>query len=201
MNQSALVKIFTIVATLATGTIVSMKAIQATIPSASSHIDGTLLAKADTALAKQLQGKPVVVDIYASWCPGCKNIAPTLSKLEQQYGTKMNLVVFDVSDAKTTQASMKKAASLGLTNFFNANKSKTSTVAIIDPATGKIVKQFQNNPELTDYTAVLDATIAKMSRGDAMKKDGAAMSGDAMKKDGAAMGGDAMKKNGDAMKK
>jgi thiol-disulfide isomerase/thioredoxin len=27
-------------------------------------------------LARQLQGKPVVVDIYASWCPACKNIAP-----------------------------------------------------------------------------------------------------------------------------
>jgi thiol-disulfide isomerase/thioredoxin len=182
MNQSALVKIFAIVASLATGTIVGMNALQATIPSASSLIDGSLLAKADTALAKQLQGKPVVVDIYASWCPGCKNIAPTLSKLEQQYGTKMNLVVFDVSDAKTTQASMKKAASLGLTNFFNAHKSKTSTVAIIDPATGKVVKQFQNNPELADYTTVLDVAIAKMSSGDAMKKDGAAMSGDAMKK-------------------
>ncbi|MGF1540413.1 MAG: thioredoxin domain-containing protein, partial [Pleurocapsa sp.] len=27
-------------------------------------------------LAQQLQGKPVVVDIYASWCSACKNIAP-----------------------------------------------------------------------------------------------------------------------------
>uniref|UniRef100_UPI0035932352 TlpA family protein disulfide reductase n=1 Tax=Chamaesiphon sp. TaxID=2814140 RepID=UPI0035932352 len=36
-------------------------------------------------LAQQLQGKPVVVDIYASWCPACKNIAPTVSQLKQQY--------------------------------------------------------------------------------------------------------------------
>jgi thiol-disulfide isomerase/thioredoxin len=92
----------------------------------------------------------VVVDIYASWSPGCKNIAPTLSQLKQQYGTKANFIVFDVSDSKATQTSMKMAARLGLTSFFNANKSQTSTVAIIDPASGKIIKQFRNNPELAD---------------------------------------------------
>ncbi|MFN5754310.1 MAG: TlpA family protein disulfide reductase, partial [Pseudanabaena sp.] len=31
-------------------------------------------------LAQKLQGKPVVVDVYASWCPACKNIAPTVSE-------------------------------------------------------------------------------------------------------------------------
>lgn len=35
--------------------------------------------KGETSLAKELQGKPVVVDIYATWCPGCKNIALTIS--------------------------------------------------------------------------------------------------------------------------
>ncbi len=182
MKLSATAKVLAVVVTLTSGTIVGINALHAASPAAKFAANGQLLAKADTALAKQLQGKPVVVDIYASWCPGCKNIAPTLSKLEQQYGTKMNLVVFDVSDAKTTQASMKKAAALGLTNFFNANKSKTSTVAIIDPANGKVVKQFQNNPELADYTAALDLSIAQIGKGDAMKKDGGAMGGDAMKK-------------------
>ena len=191
MKLSRSSQIFTIVATVASSTVIGMTVIQAaSLPSAKLPVAGQLLAKADTALAKQLQGKPVVVDIYASWCPGCQNIAPTLSKLEQQYGSKMNLVVFDVSNAKTTQDSMKKAAKLGLTNFFNANKSSTSTVAIIDPASGKVVKQFHNNPDLADYTAALDLSIAKMGSGDAMKKDGDAMGS-----------GNAMKKPGDAMKK
>jgi hypothetical protein len=43
-------------------------------------------------------------------------------------------------------------------------------VAIIDPATGKIAKQYQNNAELTEYTSILDSSIAKMASGDAMKK-------------------------------
>jgi thiol-disulfide isomerase/thioredoxin len=140
-------------------------------PTANIPTAATLIAKGESkSLAKQLQGKPVVVDIYASWCPGCKNIAPTLSQLKKRYGSKVNFVVFDVSDSKTTQAAMKTAEKLGLTNFFNANKSQTATVTIFDPATGKIAKQLRNNADLTEYTSIIDSSISKMSSTDAMKK-------------------------------
>jgi thiol-disulfide isomerase/thioredoxin len=175
--------ILAIAATLVTTTVGAISAVQnISVPSVQSPARSTLIAKGETtSLAKQLQGKPVVVDVYASWCPGCKNIAPTLSQLKQQYSGKANFVVFDVSDSKTTQASMKMAAKLGLTGFFNANKAQTSTVAIIDPATGKVLKQFRNNAEIIEYTAILDRAIAQGS-GDAMKKPDAMGSGGAMKK-------------------
>jgi thiol-disulfide isomerase/thioredoxin len=206
--------ILAIAATLTATTFGAVAAIQnISTPSAKLPAPATLIAKGETSpLAKKLQGKPVVVDIYASWCPGCKNIAPTLSQLRQQYGTKASFVVFNVTDAKTTKASMKMAQELGLTSFFNANKSKTATVAIIDPATGKVMKQFHNNSETADYNSVLNFAIAQgrggdaMGHGDAMKKPDAMGHGDAMKKPDAMGHGDAMKKsdamgNGDAMKK
>lgn len=115
-------------------------------------------------LAEELQGKPVVVDIYATWCPGCKNIAPTLSRLRQEYGNKAHFVVFDVTDRTTTQAAEAKARQLGLSEFLAANKSQTSMVAIIDPATGMILKQFRNNPNQRDYKAVLDMAISQMAK-------------------------------------
>ena len=194
--------ILAIAATLATTTVSSMAAIH-NLATPSATVPGVtrLIAQAETTpLAKKLQGKPVVVDIYASWCPGCKNIAPTLSQLKQQYSSKANFIVLDVTDAKTTKASMKMANALGLSSFFQANKSKTSTVAIIDPATGKIMKQFQNNAEITEYSSILDRAIAQGRGGDAMKKTDAMSHGDAMSN------GDAMKKpdamgHGDAMKK
>ncbi|MDX2098565.1 MAG: thioredoxin family protein [Leptolyngbyaceae cyanobacterium bins.59] len=115
-------------------------------------------------LAKQLQGKPVVVDIYASWCPKCQNIAPTLSRLKQQYQGKAHFVVFDVSDRTTTQAAEMKAKELGLSEFLAANKSQTSLVAIIDPSNGRVLRQFRNNSNQGDYTAVLDNAIVRMKK-------------------------------------
>lgn len=112
-------------------------------------------------LAKQLQGKPVVVDIYASWCSACKNIAPTLSQLKQEYGGKVHFVVLDVSDrAKATQAA-NRARELGLGQFFAANKSQTGMVAIIDPATGNVLTQHRNNANKSAYTSVLNAALSR----------------------------------------
>jgi thiol-disulfide isomerase/thioredoxin len=164
--------------TITTGlaaTMMGVNALQAaSLPTASLIASPQLIAMGNTtALAKQLQGKPVVVDIYASWCPACKNIAPTLSQLNQKYSNKANFVVLDVSDRQTTAASMKLAAKLGLTKFLNDNKSQTGTIAIIDPASGAIKKQFRNNADLAAYTAVLDSSIAQMGSG--MKKPGDAM--------------------------
>jgi thiol-disulfide isomerase/thioredoxin len=112
-------------------------------------------------LAQQLQGKPVVVDIYASWCPACKNIAPTVSKIKQQYGNKITFVTLDVSNKTSSAKAEAKAKQLGLSKFFAANKTQTGSLTIVDPATGNILGQERNNPELTAYSTVLDSAIAK----------------------------------------
>jgi thiol-disulfide isomerase/thioredoxin len=111
-------------------------------------------------LAKQLQGKPVVVDIYASWCPACRTIAPTLSKLRQDYGTRVHFVVLDVSDKAKSEQSEAKARQLGLGAFLAANKTQTGMVTIIEPSTGKILAQQRNNPNTSAYTSVLNKALA-----------------------------------------
>jgi thiol-disulfide isomerase/thioredoxin len=112
-------------------------------------------------LARQLQGKPVVVDIYASWCPACKKIAPTLSELRTNYKRKAHFIVLDVSDKNKATQSAITARKLGLGKFFAENKSKTGLVAIVDPATGKILAQYVQNSNTVDYAKVLDTAIAK----------------------------------------
>lgn len=112
-------------------------------------------------LSKSLQGKPVVIDVYASWCPACKNIAPTLSQLKQQYAGKVHFVVLDVSDKASTAKSEAKAKELGLSKFFEANKTQTGSLTIVDPKTGKILAQERNNPDKKVYSKALDQAIAK----------------------------------------
>lgn len=110
-------------------------------------------------LAQELQGKPVVVDVFAQWCPACKNIAPTLSKLEADYADRVNFVVLDVTDSSTTAEAEAKADQLGLSSFLAANKSQTGMLTIVDPATGNILAQHRNNPKIEDYQTVLDAAL------------------------------------------
>ncbi|NJR49584.1 MAG: redoxin domain-containing protein [Leptolyngbyaceae cyanobacterium CSU_1_3] len=112
-------------------------------------------------LAQELQGKPVVVDVFATWCSACKNIAPTLSQLKKDYEGKVNFVVLDVSSQSTAAEAEKKAKQLGLIDFLAANKAQTGMVAIIDPATGKVLAQHRNNANLADYKTVLDPALTQ----------------------------------------
>jgi thiol-disulfide isomerase/thioredoxin len=112
-------------------------------------------------LAQKLQGKPVVVDVYASWCAACRNVAPTLARLKQDYAGKVNFVVLDVSNPTTTQQAEAKAKELGLEKFLKMNKSQTGLIAIVDPATGKILAQHRNNASQSAYTSVLDNALAR----------------------------------------
>lgn len=118
----------------------------------------TASSSANQGLAQQLQGKPVVVDIYADWCAGCKKIKPTLEALKEEYGDTANFVVFDVTNKSTTEASEAKAKELGLEKVFAEHKAKTATVAVMNPATGEVVKLFQKNQNKADYVAALDTT-------------------------------------------
>lgn len=112
-------------------------------------------------LAKKLHGKPVVIDIYASWCPACKNIAPTVSQLKQQYAGKVHFVVLDVSDRASTAKSEAIARELGLSQFLADNKTQTGSLTIVNPSTGKILAQHRNNANKSTYTKVLDAALAR----------------------------------------
>jgi thiol-disulfide isomerase/thioredoxin len=114
-----------------------------------------------TGLASELQGKPVVVDIYASWCPACKNVAPALETLKKEYNGKANFVVLDVSDKASTTKAIARAKELGLDKFLAKNQSQTGLIAIIDPATGKSLIEEQNNADVATYKKSLDTLIAQ----------------------------------------
>ena len=59
---------------------------------------------------KQWQGKVIVLNFWATWCPPCREEMPELSEMQKQYHQK-NVVIVGLSteDLDTTKAFMKNA--------------------------------------------------------------------------------------------
>ncbi len=112
-------------------------------------------------LARELQGKPVVVDIYSSSCGACRALAPTLSQLKEQYKGQAHFIVFDVSNRETIRDAEAEARKYGLEDFFAKYKSQTATVTIINPDNGDVLAQHRKNNNLSAYTSVLDNAISQ----------------------------------------
>ncbi len=44
------------------------------------------------------EGKPMVVDFWATWCGPCKMVGPTIEALAEQYAGKVNVGKVDVDE-------------------------------------------------------------------------------------------------------
>lgn len=90
----------------------------------------TMFGIAETEVSAHNHGKPVVAIIRADWCRACQRLDPTINELRREYGDRLNFVVLDVTNEETTAVAEARARRLGLSEFFEANKKKTSTVAV-----------------------------------------------------------------------
>jgi len=105
-----------------------------------------------------------VVRIHADWCPACTATQSTIDDLKRAFADKINFVQFDLTNAKTAAASQAKAKELGLEKFYDAEKAATSTVAVIDPQTGKIYATFYNDSAVNDYEEAVNDVLKAQSK-------------------------------------
>ncbi len=109
---------------------------------------------------KHEEKKVLVVEIFASWCPGCKNIQPTIDQLVKDV-TDIEFVQLDVSTPSKAKVAAKQAQDLQITEFYRASKSKTATVAVIVPTSGEVVNIFQNNNDIEEYKSAIEEAKTK----------------------------------------
>ncbi len=55
-------------------------------------------AQGNQVTLSSLQGKPVVVGFWASWCPSCRNEASSVQSLYERYGDRVSFMMIDVVD-------------------------------------------------------------------------------------------------------
>lgn len=139
------------------------KPVQALVLFAILIVGGNALAqdnmmKSDGGMMKH-DAKPTVVIVRADWCPACHKVKPILDELKAQYGERLNFVVLNVTNDEMSKEAAMTANQLGLAKFFEANKKKTSTVAIFD-AHQKSLFKTDHNYSRDAYVKAFDGAIA-----------------------------------------
>ncbi|MCW8932871.1 MAG: thioredoxin-like domain-containing protein [Gammaproteobacteria bacterium] len=46
-----------------------------------------------------LQGKPILLDFWASWCPPCRASMPELENMQEQFGDKLTILAVNVMES------------------------------------------------------------------------------------------------------
>ena len=118
------------------------------------------LLLAGHALAGSMTARPAVVKVHADWCGTCTRLNPVWDRIEAAYGDRAEVVLLDVTDKDRVEASRARAESLGLGEFFDAYKSKTGVIAVID-AKGETIAVLKGETDFTRYTTLLDAELQK----------------------------------------
>ena len=113
--------------------------------------------KEDSMMSKT---RPTVAVIRADWCSACKKIEPGMAELQATYKGRLNFVILDVSTDESAAVAAATARKLGISKFFEANKKKTSTVAVFD-AKKKVLFQTDHNYDQSAYVKAFDNALAK----------------------------------------
>jgi len=77
--------------------------------------------------------QPILVKVHADWCQTCTRLEPTWRRIEAEYGDRVRMVVFDVTDRGSLESSRENARRLGLSELFDDVKSSTGTIAVLRP--------------------------------------------------------------------
>lgn len=106
--------------------------------------------------------KPIVAVVKADWCPACQKIDPTIKALMKDYMATSQWVMLDVTNKTTAAEARQKAQDMGLEDFYKQFGARTSTVAIIDPDSKKVLKVFMAEDKREKYVIALDKAIADL---------------------------------------
>ena len=116
-----------------------------------------------TVSLNQFQGKPVVLNFWATWCPPCIQEMPSLVQLQKQLGDKVTILAVSEDDDDTAYKQFVRDHNVDLLTVRDTRQKTNGLYGttgfpetfVID-RTGKIVRKFigpqeWTSPEIVDY--------------------------------------------------
>lgn len=100
------------------------------------------------------ESRPLVVKIHADWCGTCQMLGPTWERVEKELAKEAQLVTLDVTDRSAVERSAATAAALGISPFFEKNRDRLGTIAVLRAGSREPVEVFHGE---LDFVAYVDA--------------------------------------------
>lgn len=118
-------------------------------------------------LLGELEGTPVVVNIWASWCAPCRDEAPHLAAAHEEFGDRVQFLGVDILDERTSAREFMREYGWTYPSVFDATGAIRDGLGILgQPATlfydstGELIRTWSG--PLTEKTLAeeLDAIVA-----------------------------------------
>lgn len=117
-------------------------------------------------LLAQLEGTPVVVNVWASWCEPCKAEAPALVQAAQKYGAEVQFIGLDVQDVRDSAMQYIRRYQLPFPSLFDPPLAIGTSLGLLGPPgtffydrDGTLVDSVRGQISATQ----LDKSIARIS--------------------------------------
>jgi thiol-disulfide isomerase/thioredoxin len=94
--------------------------------------------------ARQFAGQPLVINLWATWCPPCVREIPALVDFQQQWGEQITVLGVAYDNAEAVREFLPR---------FEVNY----PIALADPFTDTLSAQLGNERDALPYTALVDA--------------------------------------------
>ena len=114
---------------------------------------------------RDLDGKVLLIDFWATWCGPCLKAAPTLKKLQNKHEGKLEVVGIGGSEPKQDFVNFLKRTPSNYAQMFDARKTLSGAIGVrgiphvLVVSTDGVVR-FQGNPLFDRFEDVVDQIVA-----------------------------------------
>lgn len=126
-----------------------------------------IVGEATGSFDSRAQGRPLLVEVFASWCSSCRRAAPMLAKLSEEYGAAVQFVGVSVDDSAAAALQARRSWRIPYPVVHDDGSvargygiSAVPTIVLVD-AQGRVARSSSGLPGRATLAAWLDEAVAE----------------------------------------